>query len=161
VAPRDRWENQGLLLNERRFLLSPAISRRGWRASRRARMPGTVRVWLGTADLPHVIDGSLRLEDAPGHTPGSSIIRLRSGGDRALFAADILHTPLQLAYPAYSSCFCTDPARARETRTALLGWAADTSALVLPAHFSGHSALEIERRGTAFAVRAWASFPRY
>jgi glyoxylase-like metal-dependent hydrolase (beta-lactamase superfamily II) len=118
---------------------------------------GLVQLWGGS----HVIDGNLRLEDAPGHTPGSSVIKLESGGDRALFAADILHTPLQLAYPAHNSCFCTDAAQARETRTALLGWAADTSALVLPAHFSGHSALEIERNGHSFAIRQWAQFPRY
>ena len=78
-----------------------------------------------------------------------------------LFAADILHTPLQLAYPAHSSCFCTDAAQARETRTALLSWAADTNALVLPAHFSGHSALEIQHRGDSFAIRRWAPFSRY
>ena len=116
-----------------------------------------MQLWGGS----HVIDGNLRLEDAPGHTPGSSVIKLRSGGDRALFAADILHTPLQLAYPEHSSCFCTDAAQARETRTALLSWAADTNALVLPAHFSGHSALEIEHRGDSFAIRQWAPFSRY
>jgi glyoxylase-like metal-dependent hydrolase (beta-lactamase superfamily II) len=118
---------------------------------------GLVQLWGGS----HVIDGNLRLEDAPGHTPGSSVVKLQSGGDRALFAADIVHTPLQLAHPAHSSCFCTDAAQARQTRTTLLSWAADTNALVLPAHFSGHSALEIEHRGGSFAIRAWASFPRY
>jgi glyoxylase-like metal-dependent hydrolase (beta-lactamase superfamily II) len=118
---------------------------------------GLVQLWGGS----HVIDGNLRLEDAPGHTPGSSVIKLQSGGDRALFAADILHTPLQLAYPEHNSCFCTDAAQARETRTALLSWAADTNALVLPAHFSGHSALEIEHRGDSFAIRQWAPFSRY
>jgi glyoxylase-like metal-dependent hydrolase (beta-lactamase superfamily II) len=116
---------------------------------------GQVELWDGS----YVIDRNLTLEAAPGHTPGNSIIKLTSGGDRALFAGDVVHTPLQLSHPQHNSCFCEDPAQARRTRTALLGWAADNTALVLPAHFSGHSALEIERRGDAFTPKQWAPFP--
>lgn len=118
---------------------------------------GQVRLWEGS----HTIDANLTLEAAPGHTPGSSVVMLRSGTDRALFAGDILHTPLQVTHPDHNSCFCEDAERARATRRRLLGWAADRHALVLPAHFSGHSALEIEHRGDAFAVKQWGSFPRY
>lgn len=73
------------------------------------------------------------------------MIKLESGGDRALFAGDVIHTPLQLRHHGHDSCFCGDPGQARATRRRLLDWAADTTALVLPAHFSGRSALEIER----------------
>ncbi|MEV0310292.1 MBL fold metallo-hydrolase [Nonomuraea fuscirosea] len=118
---------------------------------------GQVRLW----EHSHTIDANLRLEAAPGHTPGSSVVKLASGDDRALFAGDILHTPLQLMYPEHNSCFCEDPAQARATRRRLLGWAADERALLLPAHFSGHSALEIEQRGAAFAVKGWAPITRY
>lgn len=118
---------------------------------------GQVKLW----ETSHDIDTHLRLEAAPGHTPGSSVIKLTSGGDRALFAGDILHTPLQLAHPDHSSCFCQDPAQARVTRRRLLGWAADSHALVLPAHFSGHSALEIEDTGSTFAIKGWAPISRY
>ncbi|QMU76761.1 MBL fold metallo-hydrolase [Streptacidiphilus sp. PB12-B1b] len=118
---------------------------------------GQVRLWEDS----HTIDGNLRLEAAPGHTPGSSVVTLASGADRALFAGDILHTPLQVVHPDHSSCFCQDPAAARTTRRRLLGWAADTHALVLPAHFSGHSALEVEHSGDAFAVKGWAPLARY
>ena len=68
---------------------------------------------------------------------------------------------LQLSHPEHSSCFCLDPAQADETRHRLLGWAADTSALVLPAHFSGHSALEIQHQGSSFTITKWALFSRY
>ncbi len=118
---------------------------------------GQVRLWEDS----HVIDGNLRLEAAPGHTPGSSVVKLHSGGDRALFAGDLLHTPLQLAHPDHASCFCQDPGLARTTRRDLLGWAADRHALVLPAHISGHSAFEVESRGTGFAVKQWAPLARY
>jgi glyoxylase-like metal-dependent hydrolase (beta-lactamase superfamily II) len=118
---------------------------------------GQLRLW----EDHHVIDANLTLLAAPGHTPGSSVVMLNSGADRALFAGDLMHTPLQLAHPEHDSCFCLDPAQARSSRRRLLGWAADNNALVLPAHFSGHSALEIERRGSAFAVKQWAPLPRY
>lgn len=118
---------------------------------------GQVELWEDT----YTVDRNLTLQAAPGHTPGSSVVRLVSGSDRALFAGDLVHTPLQLRHPEHNSCFCEDPEGARRTRTALLGWAADNTALVLPAHFSGHSALEVERRGAAFALKQWAPFPRY
>jgi glyoxylase-like metal-dependent hydrolase (beta-lactamase superfamily II) len=118
---------------------------------------GQVQLWEGS----HTIDANLRLEAAPGHTPGSSVVKLASGGDRALFAGDILHTPLQVLYPDYSSCFCQDPAEARTTRRRLLGWAAGVHALVLPAHVSGHSAFEVADRGDGFAIKGWAPIEQY
>jgi len=118
---------------------------------------GQVQLWEGE----HVIDGSLRLVAAPGHTVGSSVLMLASGSDKALFAGDIMHTPLQVAHLELNSCFCEDPATAQATRRDLLGWAADNGALVLPAHFSGHSALEVIRDGGAFRIKSWAPFPAY
>ncbi|MGW6820520.1 MBL fold metallo-hydrolase [Streptomyces sp. NPDC055005] len=118
---------------------------------------GQVLLW----EEGHTIDGSLRLEAAPGHTPGSSVVTLTSGSDRALFAGDLMHTPLQVTHPDHNSCFCEDPAQSRSTRRRLLGWAADTGALVLPAHFSGHSALEVEHQGSGFAIKKWAPITRY
>lgn len=117
---------------------------------------GQVLLWEDS----HVIDRALRLEAAPGHTPGSSVLKLVSGCDHALFAGDLMHTPLQVAEVDHDSCFCEDPAGARATRRELLGWAADHTALVLPAHFSGHGALEVEHRGEGFAIRGWAGFDR-
>ncbi|MCY0962237.1 MBL fold metallo-hydrolase [Streptomyces sp. H27-H5] len=118
---------------------------------------GQVRLW----EEGHTIDGSLRLEAAPGHTPGSSVVTLTSGSDRALFVGDLMHTPLQVTHPDHNSCFCQDPAQSRSTRRRLLGRAADTGALVLPAHFSGHSALEVEHQGSGFAIKKWAPIIRY
>ena len=89
------------------------------------------------------------------------MLKLNSGSDQALFAGDLLHTPLQVMEPDHNSCFCEDPAGARATRRKLLGWAADTNALVLPAHFSGHSALEVTRDADSFAIKQWAPLPRY
>ncbi|TDC24024.1 MBL fold metallo-hydrolase [Streptomyces sp. 8K308] len=117
---------------------------------------GQTELW----DEQHTIDANLRLELAPGHTPGSSVLALRSGADRALFVGDLLHSPLQFVVPDANSCFCEDPAEARATRRRLLGRASDTSALVLPAHLGGHGGAEVTREGDTFAIRAWAPFAR-
>ncbi|WP_067840433.1 MBL fold metallo-hydrolase [Nocardia lijiangensis] len=118
---------------------------------------GQVQLW----ETEYVVDANLTLRAAPGHTPGSSVLVLTSGSDKALFAGDLVHTPLQIAHPEHNSCFCEDPAAARATRLRLLGWAADHTALVLPAHFSGHSALEIVRDASTFAIKNWAPLPAY
>ena len=117
---------------------------------------GLVQLWEGS----HDIDSALRLEAAPGHTPGNSVITLTSGADRALFAGDLMHSPIQVAHTDHNSCFCENPAEAIATRSRFLGWAADANALVLPAHFSGHGALEVERRGAGFGIASWAGFDR-
>lgn len=109
-------------------------------------------------DDGHTIDGNLRLELAAGHTPGSSVLALASGADRALFVGDLLHTPLQFVSPDTNSCFCEDPAEARATRRRLLGRASDTNALVLPAHLGASGGAEVVRDGDAFAIAAWAPF---
>ncbi|GAB7066069.1 MBL fold metallo-hydrolase [Mycobacterium hodleri] len=117
---------------------------------------GLVDLWDTHLDL----DGNLRLEPAPGHTPGSSLLTLQSGTDRAVFVGDLLHTALQVAEPDVNSCFCEDPAEARATRRRVLGHAADTHTLVFPAHFGGHGAAEVRHQGDGFAVTQWADFAR-
>ena len=117
---------------------------------------GLAVLWEGS----HVIDGNLRLETAPGHTPGSSVVTLSSGSDRAVFAGDLLHTPVQVTHADQNSCFCEDAVGARVSRHKILGWAADNNALVIPAHFPGHGAFEVDRHAGAFAIKGWAGFSR-
>lgn len=118
---------------------------------------GQTLLWENT----HRIDAGLRLDAAPGHTPGSSALTLISGTDRAVFIGDILHNPVQILEPDANSCFCEDPAGARATRRKVLGWAADNHALVIPAHLGGHGAVEVAREGSKYAVKGWAPFSPY
>jgi glyoxylase-like metal-dependent hydrolase (beta-lactamase superfamily II) len=104
----------------------------------------------------YTIDSSLRLEPAPGHTPGSSVLKLQSGSDRVVFASDTVHVPLQFLEPGCSSSLCEDPATATATRLKVLGWAADNRALVMPAHLGGTGGVELTRDGTKFAIKRWA-----
>lgn len=108
----------------------------------------------------HRIDDQLTLHAAPGHTPGSSVLHLHSGADRAVFVGDLLHSPVQILHPDHNSCFCDDPGQAAATRRRVLGWAADEHALVVPAHFPGHGAVEVRRHGPEFALAGWAGFAR-
>jgi glyoxylase-like metal-dependent hydrolase (beta-lactamase superfamily II) len=117
---------------------------------------GRVKLW----DDSYVIDSNLRLELAPGHSPGSSLVKLHSGSDRVVFAGDTLHVPVQILEPDYSSCFCEDPAAATVTRQKVLGWAADNGALVMPSHLGGSGGAEVSRDGSKFAIKQWAPFEK-
>jgi glyoxylase-like metal-dependent hydrolase (beta-lactamase superfamily II) len=117
---------------------------------------GLTHLW----DDTYQIDQNLRLDLAPGHTPGSSVLTLESGGDRALFVGDLVHTALQIVEPETNSCFCEDPAQSRATRYELLGRAVEDNALVLPSHLGGHGAAEVVRDGSKFAIKDWAGFAR-
>jgi glyoxylase-like metal-dependent hydrolase (beta-lactamase superfamily II) len=115
---------------------------------------GQAVVWDGA----YRIDENLRLDLAPGHTPGLGVLTLESGADRAIFVGDLLHSPLQVVEPEVSSCFCHDPAQSARTRRRVLERAADHRALVVPAHFGGAGAVEVRRDGSRFAIHSWAGF---
>lgn len=112
---------------------------------------GQLDLWEEAQDL----DAALRLEPAPGHTPGSSVLTLRSGNERAVFVGDMMHGPLQVTVPDCCPASDEDPAQARATRRRVLGWAADENALVVPAHFHAGGALQVRRDGSTFAIRDW------
>ncbi|MEU5791676.1 MBL fold metallo-hydrolase [Micromonospora purpureochromogenes] len=115
---------------------------------------GQAVLWEGS----HRIDEHLTLESAPGHTPGSSALRLASGGDRAVFVGDLLHSPVQILDPSWNSCFCLDPAGAAASRRRILERAAAERELVVPAHFAGAGAVEVRRQGDGFALSRWAAY---
>ncbi|MFE2169787.1 MBL fold metallo-hydrolase [Streptomyces sp. NPDC059447] len=109
-------------------------------------------------DGAHRIDENLTLESAPGHTPGSSVLRLASGTDRAVFVGDLLHSPVQILGPGCNSCFCMDAQQAEASRRRVLQRAADERELVVPAHFGGTGAVEVRRDGDGFALARWAAY---
>ncbi len=104
------------------------------------------------------VDRNLTLEPAPGHTPGSAVLSLDSRGDHALFIGDLMHTPLQFVEPDCEACLSEDEPAAARQRRRFLERAADTNALVLPAHLPGPGAAEVRRDGSTFAIKNWAPF---
>ena len=83
----------------------------------------------------HQIDDGMWLEPAPGHTPGHVMLNLKSGEETALMSGDVIHHPLQLIRPDWSSRACEDPHLSAVSRTKMLESVADTNTLLCPAHF--------------------------
>ncbi|MFG3486321.1 MBL fold metallo-hydrolase [Streptomyces sp. NPDC047972] len=108
----------------------------------------------------HRIDEHLTLESAPGHTPGSAVLRLASKGERAVFVGDLLHSPVQILDPAHNSCFCLDAREAAVSRRRILERAADRRELVVPAHFGGSGTAEVRRDGEGFRLAGRERRPR-
>lgn len=115
---------------------------------------GQTVLWHGT----HRVDEHLTLESAPGHTPGSSVLRLASGSDRAVFVGDLLHSPVQILTPSCNSCFCLDVEQAVASRRRILERAAVERELVVPAHFGGAGAVEVRQQGGGFTLGRWAAY---
>jgi glyoxylase-like metal-dependent hydrolase (beta-lactamase superfamily II) len=104
-------------------------------------------------DNDHAIEDGVWLEPAPGHTPGNVVVNLRSGDAKAVLTGDVMHHPLQLARPEWSSTFCEDAEQSRHTRLALIESCAETDTLVCPVHFATPTFGHIVRDGDAFRYR--------
>jgi len=100
----------------------------------------------------HEIETGVHLAPAYGHTPGNCVLHARSDGANAVFIGDVMHTAAQLADPALSSRFCSDPAESARTRTALVERHAETDTVVFASHFPTPVAGRIRRRGAGFAL---------
>ncbi|WFR67686.1 MBL fold metallo-hydrolase [Curtobacterium flaccumfaciens] len=112
---------------------------------------GLVTAWTGS----HRIDDALTLEAAPGHTPGTSIVRLHSGDAEALFVGDILHNPAQVVDVHTSSCFDEDTVQAHTTRERIFTEAAERAIPMFPAHFGGHGGFTVAKTATGFQIASW------
>ncbi|MGY2051072.1 MBL fold metallo-hydrolase [Methylobacterium sp. JK268] len=100
-----------------------------------------------------VLDGFTVLA-TPGHSRDHQSILLESCGERALAAGDILHHPVQLRRPDWSSAFCASPEDARRTRHRMLDRASAEELLFLSSHFPAAPAGRVIRDGGAFRWRA-------
>src|SRR5262245_57621107 len=85
--------------------------------------------------MDHRVSDELWLEPTPGHTPGHVSVRLRGGDADAVITGDLMHCPIQVAEPDWSSHFDSDPAYARTTRRAFCARYADADVAVLGTHF--------------------------
>lgn len=89
---------------------------------------------------------------APGHSPGQLAYELRDGDEQLLFAADVLHSPLQVLHPQVNSRWCEIPDLARRTRLDLLNRAANEHLTWLSAHAFGLDGWQIHRTAGGFAI---------
>ena len=96
----------------------------------------------GQADLvetDHQLDDGVWIAPSPGHTPGHVTVHLRSRGEEAAMVGDMIHSPIQLARPGWSTAVDVDGAEAARTRRRFLETSLAENRLVMTAHFPAPS----------------------
>lgn len=86
----------------------------------------------------------------PGHSSGHMSIGLRSGEGYGFFAGDVMHHPIQVHQPDWSSVFSDSPVDGCKSRKWALNHMSDTGALVFSSHFPSSSAGRVTRRADGF-----------
>jgi glyoxylase-like metal-dependent hydrolase (beta-lactamase superfamily II) len=107
-----------------------------------------IEAFDGDTNLAPGVDARL----ATGHTPGSTIIVLSSGADRAMLIGDVVHCPIELVDDEWSGLSDVDPALALRTRNALARELEGSDVPIAAAHFPG---LEFGRLLRGVGKRQW------
>ena len=90
-----------------------------------------------------------------GHTPGHSVVRMTSGGDRLMFAGDAIF-PVSFDHPEWHNGFEHDPEEATRVRLRLMGELAETGAWLVSTHMPFPSVGRVASAGNLFRwVPAW------
>ncbi|MUM19222.1 MBL fold metallo-hydrolase [Mycobacterium sp. CBMA 623] len=100
---------------------------------------------LRLTDTDHAITENIQLVPTPGHTPGHCAVRVESAGAAALICGDVIHHPLQIAYPDICAFPDADPETSVATRTRLLEQLATDQTLLVGTHFAAPSSGTIKR----------------
>jgi glyoxylase-like metal-dependent hydrolase (beta-lactamase superfamily II) len=107
---------------------------------------------LTTWDSSGPLAPGLDTMNAPGHTPGSTIIVLSSGNARGLLLGDVVHCPVELLDDEWAGLGDVDPDLAKRTRNALAREIEGTDTPVAAAHFPG---MVFGRLLSASGRRSW------
>jgi glyoxylase-like metal-dependent hydrolase (beta-lactamase superfamily II) len=107
---------------------------------------------FSTFDTDVTIAPGVTVRHAPGHTPGSTIVVLSSGTDRAMLIGDVAHCPAELTNDEWEMTFDVDPLQATATRAAVARELEGSGAFVAAAHFP---ALEFGRLMRGEGRRNW------
>ncbi|MDE0801470.1 MAG: MBL fold metallo-hydrolase [Rhodospirillaceae bacterium] len=99
-------------------------------------------------DANHEIEPGVSLLPAFGHSPGHVIVKLDSTSQgktqTAYVIGDVIHHPLQVEHPEWSSQFCWDAKMAGDMRQTVLETVADSGSWLIPAHFPTPTAVQVE-----------------
>ncbi|SCB47569.1 Glyoxylase, beta-lactamase superfamily II [Bradyrhizobium shewense] len=90
-----------------------------------------------------------------GHTPGHSVVRLASGGDRLMFAGDAIF-PVSFDHPEWHNGFEHDPEEATRVRIRLMRELVETGAWLVATHMPFPSIGRVAAAGDLFRwVPTW------
>ena len=129
---------------------SLAVQLMGGRPSRDL-MPA-VREQVETWDGSGTILPGVNVQSAPGHTPGSTIIIVSSGSDRAILLGDVVHCPAELLEDDWEMIGDVDRSLAQATRVALACELEGTDVPMAATHFPG---LQFGRLLPGTGMRGW------
>lgn len=90
---------------------------------------------LQTWDAVRTLYPGVDVLPAPGHTPGSTIIVLSSGAQRAMLVGDVIHCAAELMEPEWDGIADVDPKLAKQAKEDLAREIEDGHTLVAGAHF--------------------------
>ncbi|HLI53148.1 MAG TPA: MBL fold metallo-hydrolase [Acidimicrobiales bacterium] len=94
---------------------------------------GRFELWEGSGTLLPGMD----VLAAPGHTPGSTVVVVSSGNERALLLGDVAHCPVELVDEEWQSLYDVDPELAARTRVAMIRELEGSAVPAAAAHFPG------------------------
>ena len=100
-------------------------------------------------DENEVLEG-FTYHSMPGHSIDHAGISLISEGERAFFWGDVVHHPIQFAFPAWNSTFCEFPEAAVRARAWAMSYAAENRSLVFATHLPHTSVGHVFQHGDAF-----------
>jgi glyoxylase-like metal-dependent hydrolase (beta-lactamase superfamily II) len=136
-----------------RTAMGPVLSDVARRAAKQfiEKYQGQIR----TFEEEHEVAPGVRVTRTGGHTPGHSIVRLASGGDRLTFAADALF-PVSFDHPEWHNGFEHDPEEATRVRVRLMRELATTGEPLVATHMPFPSMGHVKVSGDHFRwVPAW------
>jgi len=100
----------------------------------------------------HHIEPGVDLVPAFGHSPGHVMLKLNDGNSIAYVIGDVIHHPVQIEHPDWSSMFCWDEAKAASMRSSILSEVANKNHLLIPAHFPSPTAVKIKSFESGFWI---------
>ena len=129
---------------------SLAVSLMGGRASSELLPPilDRLETWSEDAKILPGID----VRSAPGHTPGSTVIVISSGTERAMLLGDVVHCPAELLTDDWEMIGDVDKQLAQRSREAL---ARELEGSDIPAAASHFPGLNFGRLLTGQGIRRW------
>lgn len=107
------------------------------------------RSHLRTFDEQYEVAPGVTVIRTGGHTPGHSVVRLESGGDRLTFAGDAVF-PVGFEHPDWHNGFEHDPDEAVRVRIDMLREAAATGEFLVATHLPFPSVGRVAVHGDAF-----------
>jgi glyoxylase-like metal-dependent hydrolase (beta-lactamase superfamily II) len=104
---------------------------------------------LRTFEEEHEVAPGVVVSRTGGHTPGHSVVRLSSGGDRLMFAGDAVFA-VGFEHPEWHNGFEHDPEEATRVRVRLLRELAASNELLVATHLPFPSVGRVAVNGDAF-----------